>query len=91
MESEFNESSLPSMQGGANKNESRLRAASMLSKQLRDQKKKVSKVFKYFTGDEFDEFERDFAKEELEGLSESELATKEELDSEEGNENSKKS
>ena len=39
---------------------------------MKEQKKKISKVFEYFTGDGFDEFDRDFSYEELAFLSESE-------------------
>lgn len=46
----------------------------MMSQQIRDQKKKISKVFEYFTGDEFDEFDHDFKTDELLTYSEDEKA-----------------
>jgi hypothetical protein len=30
-----------------------------MSEKMREQKKKISKVFEYFTGDAYEEFERD--------------------------------
>lgn len=42
---------------------------------------KISKVFEYYTGDEFAEFDDDIPLEELEKLSESELINKEDGDS----------
>lgn len=71
--------------------ERRLRAASMMSKQLRDQKKKISKVFQYFTGDEFEEFEKDLTADDLIPISDEEKAgEKGEDDDETSHTNSKK-
>ena len=56
----------------------RKRQASMVfSQKIREQRKRISKVFEYFTGDEFEEFDRDFTNEELAKLSDSELMQKE--------------